>query len=218
MIHDACNHPVIAMTESTTTPLPDGLEPAWDVARLFPPQGSWSEDEYLHLPGNHLTEFDHGRIEVLEMPSELHQLLVAALYRALLGYIQPRNLGVVLFAPFPVKLWEGKLREPDLLFMRLEHAGRRHENHWLGADLVMEVISPGDRRRDTETKRREYALAGIPEYWLVDPDAQSIRVLLLDTETRTYLEHGVFSQGDTASSPTLPGFELQLIDLFAAEA
>jgi hypothetical protein len=82
------------MTHATL--LPDNLEPAWDIARLFPPQGAWSEDEYLGLPGNHLSEFDHGRIEVLSMPTELHQLLVAMLYRALLGYVGPRNLGVVL--------------------------------------------------------------------------------------------------------------------------
>lgn len=54
------------MTAHTSRVLPEGLEPAWDVARLFPPQGGWSEEEYLALPGNHLTEFDHeiGRAHV----------------------------------------------------------------------------------------------------------------------------------------------------------
>jgi len=59
------------------TDRPDGGEPAWDVAKLFPPQGGWEEDDFLGLPGNHLAELDHGRLEVLRMPSELHQLLVA---------------------------------------------------------------------------------------------------------------------------------------------
>jgi Uma2 family endonuclease len=206
------------MSAPSPTRLPDNLEPAWDVARLFPPQGSWSEEEYLRLPGNHLTEFDQGRIEVLGMPTEVHQLLVAALYRALLGFIEPRDLGVVLFAPFPVKLWEGKIREPDVLFMRREHTGRRRGSHWLGADLVMEVISQDDRRRDTVTKRREYALAGIPEYWLVDPEAQSVTVLVLDAGNRTYVEHGGFQHGDTATSPTLPGFALRVASLFVSAA
>jgi Uma2 family endonuclease len=206
------------MSTPSPTRLPDNLEPAWDVARLFPPQGSWSEEEYLRLPGNHLTEFDQGRIEVLGMPTEAHQLLVAALYRALLGFVEPRDLGVVLFAPFPVKLWEGKIREPDVLFMRREHAERRRGSHWLGADLVMEVISQDDRRRDTVTKRREYALAGIPEYWLVDPEAQSITVLVLAADKRTYVEHGHVGQGEGAASPTLPGFELPLASLFASAA
>ena len=96
------------MSQTAPCVLPDGLEPAWDIARLFPPQGGWSEDEYLKLPGNTLAEFDHGRIEVLDMPSEWHQLLVAYLYRALVEYVGASALGTVLFAPFPVKLWEAR--------------------------------------------------------------------------------------------------------------
>lgn len=102
------------------------------------------------------------------------------------------------------------MREPDVLFMRREHAERRCANHWLGADLVMEVISPDDRRRDTEVKRREYALAGIPEYWLVDPDAQSVLVLTLDPSARNYREHGRFGIDEIATSPTLDGLRVDL--------
>jgi Uma2 family endonuclease len=152
------------MSQSASVVPPEGLEPAWDVARLFPPQGSWSEEEYLALPGNHLIELDHGRVEVLAAPSELHQLLVAFLYRSLLEFVHAGDLGTVLFAPFPMKFWEGKIREPDLLFMRREHAGRRHDAYWEAADLVMEVMSPDDPKRDRDIKRREYAMAGIPEY------------------------------------------------------
>jgi Uma2 family endonuclease len=197
--------------------LPDGLEPAWDVARLFPPQGGWSEEEYLGLPGNHLTEFDHGRIEVLDMPSELHQQLVAYLYRTLLDLLSASKLGTVLFAPFPIKLWEGKIREPDLVFMRREHAGRRHEKHWRGADLVMEVMSPDDPRRDSEIKKREYAMAGIPEYWLIDPVGRTVTVFFLDEFADRYSVHGVFQSGSEASSPNLPGFVVDVQDLFDHE-
>ncbi len=197
------------MSADTTHLLPDGLEPAWDVARLFPPQGTWSEEEYLRLPGNHLTEFDNGRIEVLVMPSQLHQLVVAHLYRSLLQHVGPQG-GTVLFAPFPVKLWAGKIREPDLCFMRREHDARRHELHWDGADLVMEVVSPDDPRRDRETKRREYAQAGIPEYWLVDPAAASLTILVLDGTTSTYAVAGVYRAGEVARSATITGFEVDV--------
>ena len=195
--------------------LPEELEPAWDIARLFPPQGSWSEEEYLALPGNHLTELDHGRIEVLDMPTECHQLLVAFLYRLLLAFADQSDLGTVLFAPFPVKLWEGKVREPDILFMRREHAGRRHEKYWQGADLVMEVMSPDDPKRDRETKRREYAAAGIPEYWLVDPAGKTITVFRLDEDGVAYATHGRFAAGQRAASATLPGFLVDVTTLFA---
>lgn len=168
------------MSRPASRVLPDGLEPAWDVARLFPPQGGWSEDEYLSLPGNHLIEFDHGRIEVLGMPSELHQRLVAFLYRALVELASTSGLGTVLFAPFPIKLWEGKIREPDIVFMRREHASRRQDNYWRGADLVMEVMSPDDPRRDSDIKKREYAMAGIPEYWLIDPAGRTVTVFFFE--------------------------------------
>ena len=205
------------MSQAASRVLPDGLEPAWDIARLFPPQGGWSEEEYLGLPGNHLTEFDHGRVEVLEMPSESHQLLVAALYRALMVFVGTSRLGMVLFAPFPVKLWEGKLREPDVVFMRTEHAERRHGKYWQGADLVMEVMSTDDPRRDRETKRREYAMAGIPEYWLVDPTSQTVTVFVLAADTDRYSVSGAYGPGTVARSESLPGFAIDVRALFGYE-
>jgi Uma2 family endonuclease len=191
-------------------------EPAWDVSRLFPAQGAWSEEEYLNLPGNRLVEFDLGRIEVLEMPSELHQTLVIFLYERLVAYVRRQQLGKVLVAPLPVKLWEGKMREPDLLFMRREHKARRHENYWSGADWVLEVLSPSDPGRDRIIKRREYARAGIPEYWLVDPTEQTVTVFSLPEQAEEYAVHAVFGLGAVANSPTLPGFAVSVDELFAA--
>jgi Uma2 family endonuclease len=193
----------------------DYPEPAWDVARLFPAQGAWSEEEYLNLPGPRLVEFDRGHIEVLDMPGELHQILAAFLYEALVAYVRRHKLGKVLFAPLPVKLWEGKLREPDVLFMRADHAERRRENHWLGADLVMEVVSASDPGRDKVTKRWEYARAGIPEYWLIDPAERSVTVLALSEGAEEYVEQGVWRAGERAESACLPGFGVDVQALFA---
>lgn len=192
------------------------LEPAWDVARLFPPQGCWSEEEYLDLPGNRLIELDDGRVEVLEMPSELHQFLVLFLYEALVAYVRQRNLGWVVVAPMPVRLWEHKLREPDVLFMRREHATRRHGTYWIGADLVMEVMSPDDPKRDKDTKRQEYARAGIPEYWLVDVVERTVTVFCLRADAEQYAVHGVFRVGERAESPALVGFGIEVQELFTA--
>ena len=127
------------------------------------------------------------------MPTTSHQLIVAFLYRALLAFITPRGAGTVLFAPLRVRLWPGKFREPDIVFLSAEHASRIGESFWEGADLVMEVVSDDDRRRDLETKRREYAQAGIPEYWIVDPQQARITVLRLDGTT--YVVHGDFPRG-----------------------
>ena len=87
------------------------------------------------------------------------------------------------------------------------------KTYWVGADLVIEIVSPDDRGRDTVRKRREYAQAGIPEYWLVDPAARTITVLVL--AGNQYHEHGTFVTGSQATSPLLPGFLVDVSTLFA---
>jgi Uma2 family endonuclease len=138
------------------------------------------------------------------------------LYQLLLAYIEKHNLGTVLFAPLRIKLWNGQFREPDIVFMRRENADRRGEKYWEGADLVVEVVSEGveSRERDLETKRHEYAQAGIPEYWIVDPKTSTVQVLYLSDDT--YELHGRFSPGQQASSRLFPGFSAEVGQIFAA--
>lgn len=192
----------------------DLAEPTWDVARLFPAQGTWSEEEYLELNGNRLLEFSHGYLEVLVMPTTSHQFIALFLYRALDSFVRLGALGFVLAAPLRVRLWSGKFREPDVVFMAKAHAGRIGEQFWEGADLAMEVVSTDDRRRDLETKRFEYARAGIPEYWIIDPLLGTITVLRLEGDT--YAVHGEFPKGGKATSALLPGFAVDVAEVFAA--
>jgi Uma2 family endonuclease len=202
----------------------NAAELTWELAQLAPnrgaglslppDQGHWSEEEYLSLDTNRLIEYSHGQLEVLPMPTFSHQRLVAFLYRSLMGFIEERGLGVVMFAPLRIQLWSGKYREPDLVFMATEHADRLGEQYWRGADLVMEIVSPDDPQRDTVTKRREYAQAGIPEYWIVNPIDDTVTVLVLgDGE---YREHGVFRPGAHADSPSLPDVSISVRDTFEA--
>ena len=193
--------------------LDNATELTWEIAQLFPAQGHWSEEEYLALDTNHLVEFSQGRLEVLPMPTFSHQRLVAFLYRMLLGFVETRRLGVVMFAPLRIQLWSGKYREPDLVFMATEHADRLGEQYWRGAGLVMEVVSPDDPQRDTMTKRREYAQAGIPEYWIVDPADTSITVLTL--QGQEYTLHGEFVAGETATSLLLDRFMVDVAAVFS---
>ena len=200
----------------------NAAELTWDIAQLAPnggaglnlppDQGHWREEEYLALDTNRLIEYSHGRLEVLPMPTFSHQRLVAFLYRSLMGFIEERGLGVVMFAPLRIQLWRGKFREPDIVFMATEHADRLDEQFWRGADLVMEVVSPDDPQRDRVTKRREYAQAGIPEYWIVDPTQRSITVLTLDGQA--YALHGEFDESSIATSVLLDGFTVSVRAVF----
>lgn len=182
-------------------------EPAWEIANLFPAQGHWSVDDYLDLDTNHLVEFSHGNVEVLPMPSDKHQAIVGYLI-TLLSALAQRLGGSARIAPLRMQLWEGKIREPDLLFLASAQDPRRQEAMWMGADLVMEVISPDDPNRDLVKKRVEYAQAGIPEYWIIDPLAELILVLRLDGER--YAEHGRFERGQIATSALYPEFQVNV--------
>jgi Uma2 family endonuclease len=199
---------------------PAGLtygEPVWDIARLYPAQGCWTEREYLDLNTNQLVEFSHGYIEFLPMPKLSHQLIAMFLYELLKSFVTARGLGTVLVAGYRVRLWEEKYREPDIIFVRSEHSSRMGEDFSDGADLLMEVVSgsDSDRHRDLVKKRGEYAKAGIPEYWIVAPPAGQITVLTLDgTE---YAVHGIFARGEQATSKLLPGFGVDVTAALAAK-
>jgi Uma2 family endonuclease len=200
-------------TKPTSTVNTVEAEPAWEVALLFPAQGAWSEEDYLHLDTNHLVEFSDGKIEVLPTPSDKHQSIVFFL-SALLGAFARKIGGKVLFAPLRLRLWPDKIREPDLLFLADAGDLRRQNAYWTGADLVVEVVSPDDPVRDLVTKRSEYAQAGIPEYWIVDPQAETITVLRL--EDATYAEHGVFGRGETATSAHYADLQAPVNDVLDA--
>jgi Uma2 family endonuclease len=190
-------------------------EPAWELALLFPPQGEWTEAEYLALETNHLIELSDGCLEVLPMPTPLHQRITQFLFKLLEAFVLAHAPGEVFLAPLPVRLWVGKLREPDLVYVRpgrLANPRRPPE----GADLAMEVVSEGEenRVRDLEIKRQEYAQAGIAEYWIVDPQEQRITVLTL--EGLVYRVHGEYAAGTQATSLLLPGFAVDVAAVFAA--
>jgi Uma2 family endonuclease len=189
-------------------------EPTWDIAQLFPPQGQWLESDYLSLNTNRIVELTDGRLEVLPMPTELHQLIVLALYRKLSEFIDSKQLGALLVAPLRVRLWEGKFREPDLLFMLAANSNRRGNRFWNGADLVIEVVSEDDPDRDLVEKRADYAQAGIPEYWIVDPRFRTITVLSLDNTTGRYRDVSKSVEDESAKSLLLEGLSIPVHAVF----
>ena len=114
-----------------------------------------------------------------------------------------------------LRIREGKFHEPDLLVLLKADDPRRQNDFWLGADLVVEVVSPGGEHRDTVEKRLDYAEAAIPEYWIVDPHDETVTVLAL--ADGKYKEQGVLRPGDMAVSVCLPDFSIAVRDVFATD-
>lgn len=100
------------------------------------------------------------------------------------------------------------------MLLRNAHDPRRGKRYWDGADLVVEIVSPDKPARDLIVKRRDYAEARIPEYWIVNPLDETVTVLRL--EAAAYIEHGAFGRGARATSALLPAFAVEVSALFDA--
>lgn len=176
---------------------------------LLPLQGYWTEEQYLRLTDqtNHFIEFTEGYVEVLPMPTRKHQAISRFLFLAFLAFVQPLG-GTVFYAPLRVRVAPGRFREPDLVLLLDVNDPRNQNAFWLGADLVVEVVSPDQVERDTVIKRADYAEAGIPEYWIVNPEDETITVLKLGDGA--YVAHGVFGRGTMATSSLLQGFTVSV--------
>lgn len=204
------------MTLETKAPL---LRMVWpdDVAEidLAPLQGLWSVQQYLALTNQtkRLIEYTDGVIEALPMPTDKHQAISLFMLLSLLAFVRPRG-GAVFYAPLRIEIRPGKFREPDLLLLRHSDDPRRQNEYWLGADLVVEIVSPDKPQRDIEEKRLDYAEGGIPEYWIVNPLTDTITVLALDGAA--YVEYDIFRPGDQASSKLLDGFSVSVDEVFDA--
>src|SRR5262245_61082852 len=145
-------------------------KPTWEMAYFFPAQGAWTEDDFFGLEDVvgkiPRVEYVNGRLEVLPMPTQSHQFIIDYVYEMLKAFVRSHALGVVLFCGMKIRVSNSlrpKYRDADVVFMKKEHASRRHEKFWDGADLTMEVVSGDrkDRKRDLVTKVKEYAAAGI---------------------------------------------------------
>jgi len=183
------------------------------VDRLFPRQGKWTEKDYFSLPEtNRIVELSNGRLIITPSPTDQHQRIVGEIYFLIRSYLLNNNIGEIRCSPLDVWLYEGTIRQPDIVFMIKEHIGRIHEKYWGVPDLVVEILSEGTEKQDRVDKFSEYAHAGILEYWIVDPLNQTIEIFAL--EKGAYVIVGQWSTGETAYSKVLAGFVMKVGEIF----
>ena len=206
----------MATDSQLTTELPPTQEWKDLLVDLLPPQGAWSEEEYLVLTDhrNRLVEFTDGFLEVLPRPTDKHQTVLQFLFLAFFQFVQPRG-GNVQFAALRLRIRAGKFREPDLLLLLSATDPRRQDRFWSGADLALEVVGEDKPERDLVDKRGDYAEGRVPEYWIVNPQTETITVLRLRGDA--YEEAGVYRRGEAAESVLLAGFSVAVAAVFDAD-
>lgn len=135
------------------------------------PPGKMTYEEFLAWADEDTwAEWVNGEVIILSPASKRHQDLATFLAALFRFFVEARQLGLVLTAPFQMKIGPDLSgREPDVIFVAREHLDRL-QNTYLGgpADLVVEIISPDSRGRDRGEKFYEYEEGGVREYWLLD--------------------------------------------------
>lgn len=132
-------------------------------------------DEYLVAYDGVHAEWAGGRAVPQDAEGAQHSRLKRFLETLMQVWAEEHDAGEVYLAPFTVRLGASVAREPDVFFVSRNHGDRVLPTHVEGApDLVVKVAGPGSRVAARSEKRVDYEAAGIPEYWLIDPDRKVV--------------------------------------------
>jgi Uma2 family endonuclease len=188
-----------------------------------PAHRAWTYRDLVALPDDQLRhELIDGEHFVTPSPNTAHQSILGRLFIRLSRNVARHRSGEVLFAPFDVKLPMYTVLVPDLVYFTSERFARIvNEKHATAApDLVVEVLSPGTRRRDLGRKRAVYDREGVREYWLVDPAAESITVMRRPDAGGGLTDVSVLAlaKEHVLESPLFPNLKLRLLDVFRSTA
>jgi len=169
--------------------------------------------DYAKTPEDGRYELLDGVLINIPTPLVYHQRVLGNLLYRVAPFVSERKLGHVYSRPTDVLLSDTIVVEPDLLFVSSQRSHILTRENIRGApDLVVEILDPPTAERDRTVKLDLYARHGVQEYWIVDPDAKTIMVLLRG-ESRFEVS-GIYGEGQTLRSPMLAEFSVALGDVF----
>jgi Uma2 family endonuclease len=190
---------------------------AGDPMKPVHPGVKLTYDDYVRFPDDGLRhELIDGEHYVTPTPIRKHQAICANLLGMIWGYLRQHPVGRVFTAPFDVILSEFDVVEPDLLFLNNERLAAITTSPWVkGApSLVVEIGSPSTRKRDATIKRRLYERVGVDEYWIVDPELDTVDVhRLIEGRYQRTMQLSL-EAGDVLTTPLLPDLTLPLSTIF----
>lgn len=172
----------------------------------------WTYAEYARLPddGNRYEVID-GEVCVTPAPGPPHQRVAARLFMILYEYVREHGLGEMLW-DVDLLFVSGQFLRPDMLFVPADSAeGVSDRGMEVTPGLVVEVLSPHSKRIDRIRKPPRYRDSGVPEYWVIDPEARAIERYRLAADAAPEISHGTLAwQPD----PDTPALQLEVARVF----
>ncbi len=162
-------------------------------------------------------ELIDGEHYVTPAPLTKHQRVSVNLVSAIHHHCHQTKQGQVFSAPTDVIFTETDVVQPDVVFLAKDRDHLITRENIQGApDLIVEILSNSTRRRDERLKRNLYEQHGVKEYWIVDPELDSVKLYRLQEDRyATPQEVSTEQPHATLTTPLLPTFALSLSDLFA---
>jgi len=158
-----------------------------------PAPGPYTWDDFLALGDDDTRELIDGHLLEVDVATLPHEEIVATLITFLGAWARAREprAGRVLASSYKVRISARRGVMPDVQFYRAGNdapAGQLQGLTTGRPDLAVEVVSPSGRRYDRVVKLAWYASVGVPEYWIVDPEARTLERLVLDGEHYAIVE------------------------------
>ncbi len=180
---------------------------------------NFTYNDLLEMPddGRHYEILD-GELIVNAAPNLRHQRIAGRIYTLISNYLEQHPMGEVFFAPVDVVFTQRWVVEPDVVYVSNERRSILVGPNISGApDLTVEVLSPSNRRNDEVIKRHAYENFGVSEYWIADPDVESIKIYRLNDKNRyeRVVEISTETENATITTPLFPGLEFALAKIFA---
>jgi Uma2 family endonuclease len=143
-------------------------------------------------------------------------MILGNLHLSIASWLEVNPIGRVYLSPLDVVMSTTDVVEPDLLYMsNARVAAVLTEINVRGIpELLVEIASPGTRKRDDGIKRRLYERAGVTEYWIVDPEVDRVRVYRREGDVFARAIELSREHDDVLTSPLLPGLDLPLARVF----
>jgi Uma2 family endonuclease len=184
-------------------PASPGVKLTYEDFVLFPDDGKRHEV----IDGEHY---------VTPSPNTAHQRVSGNLHLLIGSWLETHRIGRIFYAPFDVIFTDFDVVEPDLLYFSNERAAAvLTPQHVRGApEIVVEIASPGTRKRDETIKRHLYEREGVSEYWVVDPDVEVVRVFRRGNDAFDRVVELSREAGDALTTSLLPGLEMPLVRIF----
>ena len=175
--------------------------------------------DLLEMPddGRHYEILD-GELIVNAAPIPRHQRIAFRLATILDRYVEAHHIGAIYTAPIDVVFTERWVVQPDIAYISNERMSLITNTNISGApDLTVEVLSHSTRKKDEITKRHAYEDFGVSEYWIVDPELESIKIYRRNDAGRyeRVVEVSTETDGATITSPLFPNLEIALSEVFA---